>query len=166
MDAPLVSDENDNEDELASFFDESVENPVFVLESEKELQETLYRLAQLRERKDVLSKELKEINKQLDIVEARAEVTFDARGIGKLGLEGVGLFYTSTKFYAAQHDKNALVEFFDSIGEGALAPRTVHPSRLTSWWRETQERGGALPPPEVASAFEKREIRFKREKAK
>lgn len=161
MDEPFGS-----ENELEQFLGGIETEVPMVLETEKELQDTLNRLANLRERKDELSKELKAINKELEIVEATAEVTFDARGIGKLGLEGVGLFYTSTKFYSAQHDKTKLVEFFDSIGEGALAPRTVHPSRLTSWWRETMERGGALPPVEVASAYEKREIRFRREKAK
>lgn len=162
MGAPLDSEEED----LDSFLDTLETEIPQVLETEKELQDTLNRLATLRERKDAIKAELKEIEKELLIVQGTAEVTFNARGIGKLGLEGVGLFYTSTRFFAAQHNKEGLVEFFDSIGEGALAPRTVHPSRLTSWWKETLERGGALPPAEIASAHEKHEIRFKREKVK
>lgn len=144
--------------------EEEANVPVVALETEKELFETLIAIGEFRREKSELEARVKLIAKELARLEPIAEATFDARGVSKLAIEGVGLFYTQTALFPAVHDKPKFVEWLDQVGEGALAVRAVHPQTLKKFWKTSLERGSELPPPEVASAFEKRTIRLRKAK--
>jgi hypothetical protein len=150
-----------SDEELADFLAATAEVPQ-LLASDSELEQTLRDVAELRDEKKDLEAKLKIITAALKEKQGRILATFDARGITKIGIAGVGLFYSQGKPYPQVHDKPALIAWLDAHGEGAIAPRTPNFQTLRSWWASILARGAEVPPPEIATAFMDREIRFKK----
>lgn len=148
-------------DELDDFFAE-VEQVAVPLSTDGDLVEEMRVLATLRSRKVILEEELKKVNTEIKRSSAIIIATYDARGISKMALEGVGLFYTQASPYPSVHNKPAFIAWLDSQGLSELAVRTVNFMTLRSEWKGWLAKGLPLPPEELASAILDRQLRVRK----
>ena len=148
-------------DELDNFFAE-VEQVAVPLATDGDLVEEMRVLATLRSRKVSLEDELKKVNTEIKKTSAVIIATYDARGISKMALEGVGLFYTQASPYPAIHNKPAFIAWLDTQGLSELAVRTVNFMTLRSEWKGWLSKGMPLPPEDLASATLDRQLRVRK----
>jgi kynurenine formamidase len=118
--------------------------------------------AELRQRKQDLEQELKDINAVLKTQNEVILATFDARSIQKMHIKNVGLFYRQESPHPAVVNKEEFIKWLDGHGEGEIAVRTVNFQTLRKWWKEQMEHGAPLPPEELAKAFIDRSIRVRK----
>lgn len=156
------------QDELAAFIDEvepdSIAKP---LATDADLIDQIKRLAVLREQEKSLKEARKALEAQLDECQNLILLTYDARGVTKMGVEGVGLVYTQVDSYPNVKDMPGLVGWLKDKGEGAIVKEVVHPQTLRAWYRSlvtngASQEGGTLPPPNLCEAYDKRSLRVRR----
>jgi len=116
----------------------------------------------LRDRKDAIKEELKQIEEQLRKKQAVVLATYDARGIHQMKVVGAGTFYVQEKIYPSPIDKPGFIKWLDEHGIPELAPRTVNHMTLVSWFSERTARGGELPPPSLVATHVDRQIRVRK----
>ncbi len=149
------------EEDLDLFFGEAEEKPAEPLATDSDLVETMKQIAQLRDHKAALEADLKGTNKDIALLQDRVLATFDARGIGKMSVEG-RLFYVQSSPMPSVKDNAAFCAWLDERNMGEIAKRTVNFQTLRSWVKTRMERGGELPEENVLAYFIKRDIRVRK----
>lgn len=149
------------EDDLDAFFEEAevVAQP---LATDGDLVEAMKLLGAQRARKTEIEAELKMLNAAIKDGSARIIATYDARGITKMAVDGVGLFYTQASPYPAVHNKQGFINWLDEQGLPELAPRTVNFMTLRSFWKDMLAKGLPLPPEDLATALNDRQLRVRK----
>jgi hypothetical protein len=107
------------------------------------------RLRFLKDRKDYLEEELKEVNKEAKELQERTipKVMEDAE-IEKATIEGAGTMYIKQVVFASLiKDESDEPPFYDWARSNApdLIKPFIHPKRLQSWAKERLEGGEPLP---------------------
>lgn len=113
-----------------------------------QLTSMVHDLRDLKDRKDVLELELKEVNKRIRALsEQEIPEYMDENEIDKISIDGVGTVFLKTKVYAnvKADDLNGFFEWLRDNGNGDIIKETVHPSTLNAFAKEQLSEGKELP---------------------
>lgn len=120
----------------------------------------------LRERKEALEGEIKEINKILsdpqDGLYPRILRQFDALGITNMKVDGVGTVYTFEMAVPKVLDDEQFIAWLDARGDGGIAKRSIHHQTLRAWYKDKLESGNDVPPRTMVDVYNVREVRFRK----
>jgi hypothetical protein len=112
------------------------------------LTELAQRFRELKDRKDSLNAELKELQEELSRLETELlPQKMEENEIEKFTTDGVGTIFTQVKVYASvvKADETSLHNWLRDQGHGALIKETVAPGTLNSFVKEQLEQGTDLP---------------------
>ena len=99
----------------------------------------------LRDTKDRLEEQLKEVNRGIDTLSVQLAEEMETHGIDSFRVEGVGSVYIKLKHRPNVVDKPGMLAWLDARSMGEMAPRTIHHARLESLVSEMLENGETLP---------------------
>jgi hypothetical protein len=106
------------------------------------------RFRELKDRKESLEGELKEVNHEIKTLETESlPQQMDANEIEKFTTDGVGTIYTQVKVYASvlKEDEEKFHEWLRGEGHGDMIRPYVFPGTLSSFAKEQLENGVELP---------------------
>lgn len=138
--------------------DQEADSHIVVPLNDAQLTESLKRIRELRDRKDVIAAEEKKINQELEDLQKSVVPAFEVRGASSMKFPGVGQFILTSKLRPRVIDIDGLTEWLDEEGEGSIAKRTINHNTFASWWKERVENGDTLPPETFAEAFNQKSI--------
>lgn len=113
-----------------------------------DLTQAVKQLREIKDRKDLLEAELKEVNGEIRrLSEQVIPEMMDDQDIEKLTVEGVGTCYLSTKIYAnvKAENKEQFYSWLTENGHGDLIREHVFPASLNAFAKEQLQEGKALP---------------------
>lgn len=114
----------------------------------KQIIKAAKQLAELRDRKEELEEQLKEVNKAKGKLETQTlpKLMEDAE-VDKITIEGIGTLYTQqmvrATIYASERDE--VYEWFRENGHADLVKETIYNQTLTAWIKEQLEEGNEVP---------------------
>lgn len=121
-------------------------------------------LAKLRDRKEKLEAELREVNKEKGKLEQQTlpKMMADAE-IEKMTIEGIGTLYTQISYrgYINADDRDLANQWFKENGHGAIVKEMVHPRTLVAWVKDQMAEGKKVPDFLHAEVFDTARIRRK-----
>ena len=106
------------------------------------------RFRELKDRKESLEGELKEVNQEIKLLETDVlPRVMDENEIEKFTTDGVGTIYTQVKVYASvlKEDELRFHAWLHENGHGDLIRDYVFPATLSSFAKEQIEAGVELP---------------------
>jgi hypothetical protein len=106
------------------------------------------RFRELKDRKEALNEELKELNAELTLLETTVlPAAMDENEIEKFTTEGVGTIYTQIKVYAsvAKENEERFHAWLRERGHADMIRDYVFPGTLSSFAKEQLENGVELP---------------------
>lgn len=106
------------------------------------------RFRELKDRKEVLEGELKEVNQEIKVLETDVlPRVMDENEIEKFTTEGVGTIFTQVKVYASvlKEDELTFHNWLRGAGHGDLIRDYVFPATLSAFAKEQIEQGVELP---------------------
>jgi hypothetical protein len=112
------------------------------------LTELAQRFRELKDRKDSLNAELKELQEELTILETQLlPQKMEENEIEKFTTDGVGTIFTQIKVYASvvKAEESRFHDWLREQGHGAMIKPTVAPGTLSSFAKEQLEAGVELP---------------------
>lgn len=104
----------------------------------KDLAEEFYNL---RNQKDELNEQLKELQKKLDHVEENLLEELGHEGLNRIDLDGIGSFQIASRKYFKIQDRDALIEFLHEQGDSDIL--SVNHNTLNAYAKEVLERKSA-----------------------
>lgn len=107
-----------------------------------------HRLRELKDRKESLTAELKEVDEELKTLTTETlPQTMDTEEIDKFTVDGVGTVYTQIKVYAyvKKENEETFHAWLRDQGHGDLIKPYVFPGTLSSFAKEQMEQGVELP---------------------
>jgi hypothetical protein len=110
-------------------------------------------LRALRDRKDAIKEEEKEVNKRIRILtEQELPEHMEENEIDKVSIDGVGTVFIQQQLYAnvKSDDREALYEELRNTGNEDMIVDHVWPNTLKAWCKEQISNGKPLP--EVVNA--------------
>lgn len=123
------------------------------------LTEAVKRLRSLKDRKEALEEELKQVNKEAKYLQERIipKIMEDAE-IEKATIEGAGTIYIKQELFVSMSpasDEDAEAPFYGWARENApdIIKPYIHPGRLKSFCKERLENGLALPDNMIKATF-------------
>lgn len=103
-------------------------------------------LMRLKAAKEEAENKLSEIQRELDKTEEQLASLMEARKLDKFTAGGVTFFTKEVNYPSVREDqKEALFQWLDENGHGAIAKRSIHPSTLRSWVTDQIAEGEPLP---------------------
>jgi len=102
----------------------------------------------LRDRKDELKVEEKELNKRIKVLaEQELPEYMEENEIDKVTMLGVGTIYLQQKLYASvlKEDRESLYEELRNTGNEDMVVDYVWPNQLTAWCKDEIESGRPVP---------------------
>jgi hypothetical protein len=130
----------------------------------EDLEQLLKKYREVYDKREAIRKEEKETNLELEALNRNIVRLYNTRGLTSQKLAGVGTFFIRATVMPKVLDNERLVGWLDSVGDGAIAPRSVHPSRLKSYMNERLTNGLELPSTEIMDIFTKEAISIRRAK--
>lgn len=97
-------------------------------------------LVTLLQRKDVLKKELKDLDEQIEKIDTDLQETMMSQGITKFTTEA-GTFYINHATYGSVVNPELAFAYLRDIGAGGLIKETVNSQSLSSTLKELLENG-------------------------
>lgn len=107
-----------------------------------------HELKALRDRKEQLEAELKEVNKKKDRLENNdLPREMEDQEITKVSIENLGTLYLQSSVYAYINveDREKANDWFKANGYGDIVKESVHHGTLKGWVREQLETGHDVP---------------------
>ena len=144
----------------------AVAQPIPVTDS---IYEKAARLLSLRSAKEIRERQVKEINKDLDITEQELTDLMIAQEIGKFPHNGVTI-YLSNKLYAScpVANRQGLRSYLVDNGQGQILVDTVDDKALTKYVKGLLDESDQLPPElsECITVFEKPSVCIRKQNQK
>jgi hypothetical protein len=126
----------------------------------EELKAMAKRFMELKEKKDELDEQLKEITKELDGwedkmtgevhagLQERMHEYMLAKGFDLVRVPDLASFWPKPEEYpsVSQNDMPSFIEWLDKEQMGAIAKRTVHPQTLKGWVNDRRRENKPIPP--------------------
>lgn len=112
------------------------------------LENTVRDLRKLKDRKEALAEEEKQINKDIAAIEGqKLPEMMEAAGISSFKVPGIGSvsIRNETYVYVAAENRPKLHEALKESGNGDLVTETVNHQTLQSWVKEQLEAGNEIP---------------------
>jgi hypothetical protein len=113
------------------------------------------RFAELKAKKETLEEELDAVKMEMSQVSSELIPELQKSEIQSLKIDGVGLIYLKTQFYArVMPEKNEeFISWLDNNNLGHLARRSVHHKTLTNEYQRWQDEDLPIPPEELVSSY-------------
>lgn len=115
------------------------------------LQSAAARLRELKDNKDKVESDLKQINSEISYLELNyLPEYFENNEIEKITLEEIGTIYIRGDLYVSMSPAELLGDeapFYDWARDNVpdLVTQYIHPARLKSWAKESLEQGRPIP---------------------
>jgi hypothetical protein len=120
------------------------------------------KLANLKEQKEELELQLKEINGKIQIVNDQLSELMLIEKLQLFNMDGK-TFYASNLSIPKILNDDAFAKWLKDHGEDGILRLTVHHSTLQAWWKEKGEQyEEELKERKYVSVFEKRQIKMKK----
>lgn len=103
-------------------------------------------LRALKDRKEDLAEQEKQVNKAIDELSIKLAESLESAGVDSFKVTGVGSIRIEEVHRPSVNDKEAFLAWLDARGASESAPRQVHHQRLVSLVKELLEAGLNLPP--------------------
>ena len=116
----------------------------------------------LRDRKEKLEAEVKDVSGELEQVRVEFAKEMQDADLGSFDLAGVGKVYLSPVFFAraVSGQTEALISWLDQHGQGELAKRQVGWQTLQASYKDWLERNQPLPGAELVEVTSRTEARL------
>lgn len=126
------------------------------------------KLRELKERKERLETELKDVNAQIEETDRALAAEMVANEIQNF-VRGGRMFYLKTETYVSSvaERKSELIEWLKDNGYGSIVQETVHPRTLSATVKELMEENGDELPRDLAelvNVFEKTTVGLRKAK--
>lgn len=116
------------------------------VENQSPIAELARQLRVLKDRKDDLAEQEKEVNKAIDTLSEKLAGAMESANVTSFKVAGVGSVRVDEIHRPSVNDKPTFIAWLDETGQGELAPRSIHHQRLTSLVKEHLEEHKPLPP--------------------